>query len=174
MSQTVPPFADLIAACQRSAVHLETRDVYSVENETGDFAAWRSGHRYDLADRDSWWTSFHGQVAGAVARGVAVRRARVVSEPLSEYVRFEHASTSQNIVAGESVRWLGRRRAADLLIPTLDFWIFDDRLIRFGDFAGDGRFLENFLEDSPHVVATHVKAFEDIWDRAIPHEDYVV
>jgi hypothetical protein len=65
-------------------------------------------------------TPFHQSVADAVARGVTVRRARVVSEPVGDYIRYEHACTAQNIAAGEDVRWLPRRLASDLLIPGND------------------------------------------------------
>ncbi|WP_026151746.1 DUF6879 family protein [Streptomyces prunicolor] len=172
MPQTVPPFAELIASCHRSAVHLETRDVYGVEEEDADFAAWRSGQTYDLSDRASWWNGFHQSVADAVARGVTVRRARVVSEPVSDYIRYEHSCTAQNIEAGEDVRWLPRRLASDLLIPGNDLWIFDDRLIRFSLFAGDGRFIADVLEDAAEVVKRHAEGFAAVWERAVPHEDF--
>lgn len=172
MPQTVPPFAELLAGCSRSAVHLETRDVYGVAEEDADFAAWRGGWKYDHGDRSSWWNGFHQSVADAVGRSVTVRRARVVSEPASEYIRYEHSCTPQNLTAGEAVRWLPRRLASDLLLPGNDLWIFDDRLIRFSLFAGDGRFVEDVMEDAPDVVKRHAEAFEAIWERAIPHQDY--
>ena len=172
MPQNVPPFTELLAGCSESAVHLEMHDVYGVEEEDEDFAAWRAGHRYALDDRASWWNSFHDLVAGAVGRGVVVRRARIVSEPVSEYIRFEYSCTPQNLAAGEEVRWLPRRLASDLLLPGNDLWIFDGRLIQFGLFAGDGRFVEDVMEERPDVVKRHAEAFEAVWSRAIPHEDY--
>ncbi|MFD3613332.1 DUF6879 family protein [Streptomyces atroolivaceus] len=39
-----------------------------------------------------------------VARGVKVCRARTVSEPGIDYIRFEHAITDANLCAGEQVR----------------------------------------------------------------------
>ena len=70
------------------------------------------------------------------ARGVQFRRARVVSEPIAPFIRFEYEITATvNIAAGEQVRWLPRRRASDLCLPGNDFWVFDDRLVRFGYFA---------------------------------------
>ena len=56
-------------------------------------------------------------VSEAVARGVEFCRARVVSEPVSDCIRYEHSCTFQNIAAGEAVRWLPRRLASDLLLP---------------------------------------------------------
>jgi hypothetical protein len=172
MSQTVPSFADLLAACRSSAVHMETRDVYGVADEDEDFAAWKAGLRHTPETRDQWWNAFHEEVFQAVARGVSVRRARVVSEPVTEYIRYEHASTFQNVLAGEDVRWLPRRLASDLLIPGNDFWVFDDTLIRFGLFSGDGAFVGHTLCDDPHVVKNASGAFESVWERAIPHEQF--
>lgn len=174
MSQTVPPFADLLAGCTQSAVHLEMRDVYGVENEDAEFAAWQAGYRPDPQDRASWWNDFHSSVAAAVSRGVVVRRARVVSEPVTDYIRFEHDSTFQNLVAGEDVRWLPRSGASDLLLPGNDLWLFDNRLIRFGLFSGDGRFVGHTLTDDPAIVERCVAAFEAVWERAVPHADYQV
>ncbi|RMB86409.1 DUF6879 family protein [Streptomyces shenzhenensis] len=172
MPQNVPPFAELLAGCRSSAVHLEMRDVYGVAEEDADFAAWCDGREYNHDDRASWWNGFHDAVADAVGRGVVMRRARVVSEPVSEYIRYEHSCTPQNIAAGEDVRWLPRRLVSDLLLPGNDLWIFDDRLIRFSLFAGDGRFVEDVMEDDPDVVKRHSDAFEAVWSRAIPHKDY--
>jgi hypothetical protein len=104
---------------------------------------------------------------------IRFRRARVVSEPLADYIRFEHAITSEvNVSAGEEVRWLPRQSAAGLLVPLCDFWVFDSLLVRFGYFAGDGTFLEHELSDDPEVVRSCADAFESVWDRAIPHDDY--
>lgn len=172
MPLKVPPFAELLADCRRSAVHLELRDVYGVADEDTDFAAWRAGHRFDLDDRVSWWNDFHTSVSDAVSRGVMVRRARVVSEPASEYIRYEHSCTPQNVAAGEHVRWLPRRLASGLLVPGNDLWIFDDRVIRYGLFSGDGAFVGHVMEDDPATVKRHAESFEAVWDRAIPHEDY--
>lgn len=174
MSQTVPPFADLIAECTSTAFHLETRDAYGIPAEDADFAAWRAGHHVDVADRSAWWTSFHSVITEAVGRGVVVRRARVVSEPVSDYIRYEHACTPQNIAAGEEVRWLPRARASDLLLPGNDYWVLDNKLVRFGLFAGDGAFVAHTLEDAPDVVKQCSDAFQAVWDRATPHAAYEI
>ena len=70
------------------------------------------------------------------------------------------------------MRWLPRRRASDLCLPGNDFWVFDDRLVRFGYFAGDGEFLEHELADDPAVVRLCAAAFEAVWERAVPHAGY--
>ena len=79
-----------------------------------------------------------------VARGVRFRRARIVSEPVADFIRFEYEATAGlNVAAGEEVRWLPRRRASDLCLPGNDFWVFDGRLVRFHHFSGDGDIVED-------------------------------
>jgi hypothetical protein len=77
-----------------------------------------------------------------------------------------------NVPAGEQVRWLSRRRASDLCLPGNDFWVFDDRLVRFSHFAGDGEFVDDELSDDPAVVRLCASAFEAVWERAIDHGQY--
>ncbi len=172
MPSSIPTsFDEQLASASRSAVHLEMRDNYYSNPR---FEAWLNGERVDWDDRASWWRPFHQDIANAVARGVVVRRARVVSEPVSDYIRWEHYQTRANVEAGELVRWLSRRRAADLLMPGCDFWIFDDRVIRVHDFAGNGDWLgEEFLDD-PALVRLNAEAFEHVWERAIPHDQYEI
>jgi hypothetical protein len=162
----VPPFSELIAATSASAIHLETRDQYTPDDPA--FLAWlASGQIIDPA------TGWHDLVSTHTARGVTFRRARVVSEPLSDFVRFEHACTSGlNVAAGEQVRWLPRRRASDLCLPGNDFWIFDNRLIRLSHFAGNGDFLDDELSEDSALVKHCSTVFEAIWERAIDHADY--
>ena len=134
MPAEVAPFEELIAGTQRSAVHLEMRDAYVPGDPS--FIAWQGGPPYDRTQREADW---HALAGGALARGVVIRRARIVSEPLAVHpVRVRDAPGSINVAAGEQVRWLPRRRASDLALPGNDFWVFDDRLVRFGYFAGDG------------------------------------
>lgn len=162
------PFSELLAGAARSALHLEMRDAYTPEDPW--FQAWQRGEPLDRSDRERKW---HELIGAAVARGVEVRRARVVSEPLSPYIRYEYSVTSStNIAAGEQVRWLSRSRTLDLCLPGLDFWLFDDHTVRAHHFSGDGEILEDELITEPGVIKHCADAFEAIWRRAIPHEEY--
>ena len=163
---TVPPFSELIAATRRSAAHLETRDGYTPDDPA--FAGWRAGKPAAAPAGAAWYDL----VREHTARGVEFRRARIVSEPLADYIRFEYESTAFNVAAGELVRWLPRHTAPGLLVPLADFWLFDDRLVRFGFFAGDGTFLRHDLCEEPEVVRSCAEAFEQVWRRAVPHDQY--
>jgi hypothetical protein len=164
---TVPPFRELIAATTRSAVHLELRDSY--DPDTPQYQDWLAGKPRPVPASQAWYDL----VREHAARGVSFRRARVVSEPVSDYIRFEYEATAGlNIAAGEEVRWLPRSHASDLCLPGNDFWLFDGRLIRFHHFSGDGRVVEDELCDDPAVTAMCAAAFEAVWARAVPHASY--
>lgn len=157
-----------MAAASRSAIHLETRDSYAPNDP--DLRGWLGGGRAIAPDRVERW---HQLVSDAVGRGVEVRRARVVSEPMSDYIRWEHAVTSElNIAAGEQVRWLPRSQALDLCLPGLDFWLFDDATLRVANFAGDGELVGHEVISESTLVKHCSSAFEAIWERALPHGDY--
>ncbi|WP_343070490.1 DUF6879 family protein [Nocardiopsis mwathae] len=167
-----PPARNALARAKRSAVHLEMRDSYMLDDP--GFLAWQQGQRLDPDDRSSWWGGWHEAVRDAVDRGVQVRRARIVSEPISDYVRYEYDATFTNLAAGESVRWLPRRQTTDLALPGTDFWVFDDTRALFHHFTGDGQLAEDGREyaNDSHRVKLCVDAFEAVWHRAIPHEEY--
>jgi hypothetical protein len=163
-----PDFDRLFRSVARSAVHLEMRDDYGGSSPA--FAAWRERRPYDRSEPDAAW---HALVGRVIQRGVIVRRARIISEPASDYIRFEYEVTpAANIVAGERVRWLPRPKASDLALPGNDFWLFDGIAVLFNYFSGDGAPAGTELRDESAVVKLCAAAFEAVWDRAVPHREY--
>lgn len=167
-----PPAREALARARHSAVHLEMRDHYMLDDP--GFAAWQQGLRLDLADRDSWWGPWHDHVRDVTARGVVVRRARIVSEPVHDYIRYEHDLTPGNIAAGEQVRWLPRRQASGIALPGNDFWLFDQELALFHYFTGTGQLADREHTGDPARVKLCAEAFEAVWAHAIPHEQYEI
>ncbi|MFF4602127.1 DUF6879 family protein [Streptomyces sp. NPDC001339] len=165
-------FSELMESAQRSAVFLQMRDLYNVSEEAEDFAIWRRTGQQDLDPDSTYWAPYVKLISRAVARGVAIRRARIVSEPVSDSIRYLHQAVVVNTHAGEQVRWLPRRLASDITLPGNDFWLFDDRLIRWNHFDGDGAVTAHEISDDPATVKLCVTAFEAVWARAIPHAQY--
>src|SRR5258708_179319 len=162
-----PDFDRLFRSVTRSADHLEMRDDYGASSSA--FAAWRERRPCDRSRPDAAWHALVGSVTG---RGATVRRARIVSEPASDYVRFEHEVTpAANLAAGEQVRWLSRQQASDLALRGNDFWLFDSTAVLFNYFSGDGAAAGTELRDDPAIVKLCLSAFEAAWGRAIPHQD---
>ncbi|GAA2135353.1 hypothetical protein GCM10009760_13810 [Kitasatospora kazusensis] len=173
--QNVPDFSELLAGAQHTAVHLEMRDSYGIAGEAADFETFRrTGVHPDLAPESEGWSGWVSSVRGALARGVVVRRARIVSEPVTDYIRYEHAGTVVNLAAGEQVRWLPRRQASDIALPGNDFWLFDGRIVRFNHFTGDGASGGPEMCEDPAVAKLCASAFEAVWERGIDHEKYTV
>ncbi|HLU74552.1 MAG TPA: hypothetical protein VKZ82_20400 [Nonomuraea sp.] len=163
-----PTLDELLGRCTRSAVHLEMRDGYG--HGSPGYQAWREGLPFDRTDFDAPWVNL---IRETVGRGIVVRRARIVSEPVSDYIRYEHAATPYaNLAGGEQVRWLPRARASDLTLPGNDFWLFDGRLVRFGLHSGDGEATGHEDCGDPAVVALCSSAFEAVWERGIDHVNY--
>jgi hypothetical protein len=163
---TPQAFDELVHSAQRRALHLELRDVYTYP---GAFEEWLGGKTPDRNGDDEQW---HAMIRPLVGRGVDVRRMRIVSEPVSAFIRFEHEITpAANLGAGERVRWLPRRQASDLSFPGNDFWLFDDTLL-FHHFSGDGELLDVEVVDDPGLVKFCASSFEAAWDRGIDHSDY--
>ncbi|MEU4301916.1 DUF6879 family protein [Kitasatospora aureofaciens] len=175
MTQNVPDFSELLAGARHSAVHLEMRDTYAGQ-DSGRFAEFQRTGIADLDPDSPFWTPWTSMIRDAVGRGVAIRRARIVSEPVTDYVRYEHTLTVANVSIGEQVRWLPRRLASDIALPGNDFWLFDGRIVRFNHFTGTGAWADPRVEmrEDPAVAKLCADAFEAVWERGIDHEKYTV
>ncbi|GGK91042.1 hypothetical protein Ppa06_57190 [Planomonospora parontospora subsp. parontospora] len=173
MTSAATPASQIDSAlrrCRVSALHLEMRDGYMLDDP--DYYAWQTGHRLDPDDRTSWWRPWLQNIVDAVERGAVMRRARIVSEPISPYIHYEYDITFPNVRAGEQVRWLPRQRATDLLVPGNDFWLFDGETLLVNHFNGVGDWIDVEHVTDPDVIGKYTAAFEAIWERAVPHDDY--
>jgi hypothetical protein len=164
-----PTFRELFSQCRKTAIHLEMRDSYTPDDPV--FLAWQAGKPVDILEE---WRDWYDLIREVTERGVTVRRARVVSEPVTSFIRHEYESTGKlNIPAGEHVRWLPRQKAKGILLPANDIWIFDDRVVRFGFFSGAGRYLGQEVVEDRRLAAQFTAAFESVWSLAVDHALYV-
>lgn len=162
----------LLASARRETAHLEMRDRYAVGGEGEPFLRWLAGEPLSPTEETEWWRDWTDLVGRVTSSGVTMRRARIVSEPWTDYIRWEWAGTHYNIDAGEDVRWLPRRQASAIALPGNDFWLIDGEKVVFNHFTGDGDWLGNELTTDPAVVRLCASAFEAVWSAAIPHGDY--
>jgi hypothetical protein len=164
-------WAKLIDGAEASACHLEMRDQYAVAEEAADVEAWRAGTwtlEADAASKAGWLELMRR----SRDRGVVLRRARIVSPEPTDYIRFEHFGTPNNIAAGEQVRWLWRTDASGLALPGNDFWVIDGRHVLFNHFTGTGGWLGNTESDDPAVARLCADAFEAVWNAGTSHEEF--
>jgi hypothetical protein len=162
-------FSALFPKVRREALHLEMRDSYGTEAELPHLAKWAAGEPDDLGWLAPWCTLVHG----ASAAGASFRRARLVSEPLSEYQRWAYSTTAVMAGAGEDIRWLPRARASELTFPGNDFWLFDGELLVFLVFAGNGLVVDRTTSTDPALIGRCRASFEAAWALSVPHHQYV-
>jgi hypothetical protein len=161
-------FDRLLRTFERSSVHLETRDAYGTAVELPHMAKWAAGEPDDLKWLDDWCNTLRQHVAA----GKTVRRARIVSEPLSDYQRWSYSIAYPMVEAGEDIRWVPRRLVSSIGIPGNDFYLFDDRLVVFLIYSGNG--LNAAYETSTDSADIDLcrTAFDGVWTLAVPHRDY--
>jgi hypothetical protein len=164
----IQTLTELFDSARRSVTHLELRDTYG---QTPGFQAWQKG--VSVEEISESFVSWVDLVRAHVDRGVSFRRARVVSEPVSDFIRYENLVTpAANLAAGEQVRWLPRPNAKDIAFPGCDFWQIDDGLVCFVFQSGDGEPAGYELTEDPAVASLCSTAFEAVWVRGIDHAEY--
>lgn len=161
-------FSGLLAGFGQEAVHLEMRDAYGTAVELPHMAQWLAGEPDDL----EWLQDWCGTLRDHAAAGRSVRRARVVSEPLSEYQRWSYSIAGPMVAAGEDIRWVPRRLVSAVAVPGNDFYLFDGRLAVFLHYAGSGLSVGMASTADPAVIMLCRSAFEAVWRLAIPHREY--
>jgi hypothetical protein len=160
---------ELCSGIKRSFVHLETRDSYGTEVELPHMAKWRRGEPDDYVWL-GWWLEMlrsHRQA------GRTCRRARVVSEPVSDYQQWILSHIDLFIEAGEDIRYLARPSLKTVALPgSGDFYVFDHQLVLFLHYAGNGTNASFEITDDPQIVRVCEDAFEAVWGLAPSFRDY--
>ncbi len=161
-------FEELLTSFGREAVHLEMRDAYGTAVELPHMAQWAAGEADDLAWLQGWCATLRKHVKA----GRSVRRARIVSEPLSDYQRWSFGIAYPMVEAGEDIRWVSRRLVSSVAVPGNDFYLFDDLLAVFLFYAGNGLAVGMVSSSDPADLRLCRSAFEAVWKLSIPHREY--
>lgn len=161
-------FEHLLAGFGREALHLEMRDAYGTAVELPHMAQWQAGQPDDL----EWLQDWCAMLREHVQAGRSVRRARIVSEPLSEYQRWSYSIADPMVDAGEDIRWVPRMLVSAVALPGNDFYLFDGRLAVFLLYAGCGLAAGMASTADADITSFCRSAFETVWKLAIPHRDY--
>jgi hypothetical protein len=161
-------FNQLFRDFTQSAFHLEMQDVYTIAEEVEPLRRWRVGEPDDY----EWVREWHELIKAATAVGKSVVRARVITEPVTEYVRFEHAMARFNIAAGEQLFWVPRSRTSGIDFPQHDFWLFDDNTVAFNVFSADGSEFGSRLATDPATVEQCLHVRDQVLAAGVRHEDF--
>ncbi|MFI1235460.1 DUF6879 family protein [Nocardia salmonicida] len=163
-------FDDLLRSAHQEAFHLEVRDTYNTPDETQPFRDFLN----DVPAEDySWLQGWLDLVEETTARGVTVRRARVVTVPHTDYTRWLLEVSHQNAAAGEQIRYLSRHDIDTELLTVDDWWLFDRNSVAFTVFEPGGRWRGGALTTDPRIVAYCVQVRDLVWEAAVPHTEYL-
>jgi hypothetical protein len=161
-------FLALFDAYDHTAFRLETRDRYSDPQEVEPLRRFLAGEPPD----DTWFMDWYEDVSGWTSDGKRMERVRVVTEPLSEYIRWEMDLVRLNSAAGEDIRYLPRARAKELGLPDEDYWLFDSRRVAVLRIDDDGVRLGVEVIDDPAEVVKRCYWRDAAWHYAIPWSRY--
>lgn len=167
-SITDEEFDRLLSNFEWESIHLETRDAYGTAIELPHMAKWAAGELDDLEWLQGWCRTLRKHAEA----GKSVRRARIVSEPLSDYQRWSYSIAYPMVDAGEDIRWVPRRLLSSVALPGNDFYLFDGRLAIFLIYAGNGLGTDKVTSTDPADLRLCRSAFEAVWKLSIPHSDY--
>jgi hypothetical protein len=118
-------------------------------------------------------TDWLAHIREVTSAGVSVQRARVVTEPLNDYARFLLSITPANVAAGEDVRYLTFEKAEGIALPEEDCWLFDDTTLVLITYNEDDRMDGFYLSDDQELASHYSRAFDQVWERAIPYSQYI-
>ncbi|WP_433567134.1 DUF6879 family protein [Nocardia sp. CA-151230] len=164
-------FDRLLDEAKTRAFHLETHDDYRADSETASLKAFLADESTDPGG--DWFTPWTDQVGRMVGRGVAVQRARIITQPHTAYTRYLLALTRYNIAAGEDVRYLARNNAAPIDANTEDFWLLDDRTVAYSLFDARGIWVGGAVTEDAVIVANAVEIRDRVWRAATPYAEYL-
>lgn len=136
-----PEFAVWFRQFRRSCFRLETLQCYRGSGEDDSIRAFLAGRIPQPHSGKREWMAL---VGAATRDGRTMQRVHVVTEPLTDYVRFEVAwSYAHSIAAGEDVRIIpvaeGEAWPPDVSLN--DFWLFDDTELFDMCYDADGTWL---------------------------------
>lgn len=146
-------FERLFAEFRYTAFRLETLQNYAVDYEKEPLRRFLSGEPFGHSPILAEW----GEEVGERTRaGMRYSRVHVVTEPLSDYVRFECAwAYRPNVTAGEDVRILP---VADDEwpegVPHWDYWLFDSATLLGMNYTPDGEMLAGELIEDPELIVS--------------------
>lgn len=166
-------WARALHSFRRTAWRWETQGTYREPYEQEPMRQFLAGDQPDLSFMEDWYAD----IREGTAAGRRYGRVRVLTEPLTDYLRFELSFTHLNVAAGEDVRVLTAARARELALPGEDFWLFDadeaDAWAALMHFGPEGVTHVDVATDS--ATLDRCREIRDTaWEDAVPFREYTL
>lgn len=152
-----------LGTAEHDLFRLETLDRYEVPSDGGDFARYLAGEAAPDPARKAGW---HEKLRADRERGVRRWRVHVITEPLTDYLRFEIEWAHLRNAHLEDIRVLTRDRFPSGA-GVGDFWLVDGDHPVLMHYDSAGRFTG--AELAPGSTAARYRLIRDAaWEAAEP------
>lgn len=157
-------FQELFNGDWTSAWRWECQGVYHEPHEQEPLRRFLAGEPDDLS-----WYRWPSRVRAWVAAGRSVGRVRMLTDPHTDYLRFEQqVLTPPAVDAGEDIRYVSQRWAVGAGAPTDDYWLFDDATVVVMTFDEHGVSGADLITD-PVAVRGYVAWRDAVTREAAPY-----
>lgn len=153
---------------EQEAWRLETLPQYLVPQEAEEFAAFREGRPLPPYTA----SPYTERVSRQRAEGKYHGRVHIVTQPLSDYLRFEFTRYyAVHVRAGDDIRILDVTNRPNPLAGIQDFWMFDRTEVVLMNYEDDGRQINREVLDGD--VAPFIEHQRIAVAESVPFEEYV-
>ena len=156
-----------------TAYRLETLQSYAGSGEDEDLAAFAAGRPEPGSPEKDEWTAM---IAANHRAGRIQQRVHVVTEPLTDYMRFELTwAYAPNVAAGEDIRIIPGYRDGEwpYPLPQFDYWLFDSRDMYINRYTEDGIWLGAEPVEDPDQIVSACHWRDAALYRAVPWRQYI-
>ncbi|MBA2324724.1 MAG: hypothetical protein H0V92_12175 [Pseudonocardiales bacterium] len=167
-----PRLMDVFRGARYSVFRFEALPAYRGSDEEGEIAAFLRGDPPPPRDPSS--EDWMAMICGHRAAGRVMERVHAVTEPLTDYLRWELTwGYPPHVQVGEDVRILDLTAGWPDELPRRDFHLFDNCELYDAHYAEDGTWLgvERITDPARAVAACHWRAA--LWHRAVPLAAYL-
>jgi hypothetical protein len=159
MTERLTPddFNHLFGRFEQEAFRLEVQPTYVLDYEQEAVNEFLQGEPRPVTEH-RFYADWLSQIKAATNEGRRILRVRVLSDPPTDYQRWEVWASRWNTDAGEQIRYLGRSQAIKAGVPlTDDWWLFDRQQLARMRFAADGTGLGGYIVSDPETITQHCK-----------------
>ncbi|WP_199191751.1 DUF6879 family protein [Amycolatopsis sp. CA-126428] len=152
---------------QFRAWRLEAQPVYTMAEEEEEFARWRRGE--EIPPDEEWLDD----IRLSVEEGIHFGRVRVIpGPPHSDYLRYQfEVGYKPTIPVGHDVRILDLSRVSNPGLPSEDFWLLDDKVVRML-YREDGTQIGRKLVADPAELRKYEQYMQLAIANSVPFSEY--
>lgn len=157
----------LLRTAEQDLFRLETRDLYHVGSQDGDYGRYHAGEAAPDPARKAVW---HDRLRAERARGLYRRHVHAVIEPLTPYLLFQFDWGHRLNAGVEDIRVLDAAQLTAGLLPG-DFYLIDGRRAVEMHYSETGEFTGATIAPRSELPRYHAAAVA-AWYAAVPFAEW--